>query len=290
MGAVAAFVSSRTSWEDDGSEAGTISTRLVRGDLAPLPFDALQYYADLIGSATATYQTQGVWSNPDGSGTGVNVSVPAGLTQGVRIWLPFYGRGFGVRWRRDTATTAAISVAVNGQAVQVATGYLPLLTAEGLTTQFADAEARAVTHDHLANDGPHVAEIVVVSDPSATQTITLYGVLVDARAGNRTLPRLAQVQTASTLTTGAVEIPTGRGTSLAMRGIRKVLYANTSAGAVTVTVKNSTSVLKAFYLAASGTAGDCAEFDPGESVAASANFTHQASAGSAVTATVIGVY
>lgn len=276
-------------WYDDGSESGALRTREVRGDLVPIPFDPLQYYAELVGTATAAFQTTGVYSNPDGSATGINVSVPAGLTQGARLWVPFYGQAFGVRWRRDNSATDYISVTVDGVPVAVNTGTLPLLEAEGLTTQITDAEARAVTHEHL-DPGVHVAEIAVVSDPSTTQSVTLYGLLLDSRAGYRPLPRVGQVQTASTLTTSAVEIPVGRGTALAMRAIRKVLYVNTSAAAVTVTVKNSTNTLKVLYLAATGNAGDCGEFDPGSAIAASAAFTHQASANTAVTATVIGEY
>jgi len=274
-------------WRDDGSESGLIRTEHVRGNLVPIPFDALQYYAELSGGATATSAPTGVYSNPDGSGTGVNVSIPSGADAGVRLWMPFYGRGFGVRWRRDSGLTATnLSVVVDGEAVGVDTGNLPHLVAEAITTQITDAEARAITHPLLPNDGPHVAEIHVIRDPSATATITLYGFLLDERAGYRPLPRVAQMLTTTVLTAAAVEIPVGRGTALAMRAIRKVIYTNITAGPVTVTVKNGANTVWARSIPANETI----EFDPGTAIAASSAFTHQASAATSVNATVIGEY
>lgn len=276
-------------WEDDGSDSGVVRTRLLRGDLVEVPFRSLQFYAELAGGATATYQSTGVYSNPDGSGTGINVSVPPGVATGagVRLWLPFSGRAFGVRWRRDRASMAAFSVAVDGQAVPVASGLIPRLVAEGLTTQITDAQARAVTHDALPDDGPHLAELAFVSDPGATSTVTVYGVLLDSRVGYRQLPRVGQVVSTTVLTASAVEIPANRGNVLTFRSLRKVIYANTTAGAITVTVKNGANTIWAKSIAAN----DTAELDfGGAGLAPSAAYTHQASAAASVNATVIGEY
>ena len=272
-------------WDDDGTESGAMRVRVVRGDVVPIPFDSGNYYAEIIGSATAAQQTTGVYTNPDGSGSSINVSVPAGLTQGMRIWVPFYGRAFGIRWRRDTATCPNISVIVDGQAVMVATGYSDRLTIEGLTTQMStDAEARAMTHDHLAG-GAHMAEIVIASDPSLTTTITLYGYLGDERAGYRQLPRLGHLFTTVAVPTTSTEIATGRATSLNMRSVRSVVYTNTSGAAVIVTVYNNTTVLWAKSIAA----GDSAVLDFGSPISATANLKHMAGA-AGVNYSVIGEY
>lgn len=274
---------------EDGSPGGAVRAVLTHGDAVEVPFRTLEYYAEVNGGAGATFQTTGLYSNPDGSGTGLSVTVPTDVTvgAGVRIWLPFYGRIFGVRWRRDAATTASgISVVVDGVAVAVTpVGLLPGLTDEGITTQISDTRARAITHRNLLDDGPHVAEITIGSVPSAVSTIMLYGYIADGRAGYQPLPRVAQVVSTTTLTASDVEIPANRSTALAFRAIRRVLYTNITAGPITVTVKNGASIM----WQASIPANNSATFDPG-GVAASAAFTHAASAAASVTATVIGEY
>lgn len=272
---------------EDGSPTGAVRSILTRGNAVEVPFRALEYYADLAGGATAAFQTTGVYSNPDGSATGINISVPAAADAGVRLWVPFYGRLFGIRWRRDTGATASgITVTVDGVSTVVQpVVQLDHLTAEGITTQLTDAKARAITHDNLTHDGPHVAEIVVAANPTGNATVTLFGYLADTRAGYTPLPRLGHVVSTTTLTTSAVEIPMNRGNILAFRGLRKVIYTNTTATAATVTVRNGAATMWSAEIPANGTA----TFDPG-GVGASAAFTHLASTASAINATVIGEY
>lgn len=274
---------------EDGSPGGAIRAVLTHGDAIDVPFRSLEYYAELTGGATAAYQTTGVYSNPDGSGTGLNISIPTDVTvgAGARIWLPFYGRIFGIRWRRDVGATATgISVTVDGVSVAVTpVAALTQLTDEGITTQITDTRARAITHRNLLDDGPHVAEIAIASVASVAATVTLYGYIADQRAGYQQLPRIAQVVSTTTLTAADVEIPVNRGNVLAFRAIKRVIYTNTTTGTITVTVKNGANIMWQAAIPATSSA----TFDPG-GVAASAAFTHAASAATSVNATVIGEY
>lgn len=224
------------------------------------------------GSANGSYSQALVGSNPDGSDSGVSISMPAIALasppfNSIRIFVPFYGTTFGIRWRLDAGVTnlTNITVVVDGEAVGVDTtwppGPYPTLSGFNIVVN----EAMAITHRGLASTGLHMAEICI-SGPNtgANAALVLHGFLADRAAGYTELPRLSAMPTApSTLTTALVEIDTSRtNVQQAARAIRKVYYINTGA-AVTVDIAYNSVSFKRLYLSATGTAGDSAEWDPG---------------------------
>lgn len=227
------------------------------------------------GSANASFSSALVGSNPDGSDTGVSVNMPVIAIgsppfNSCRLFVPFYGSTFGVRWRADSGivNVTNIDVVVDGDAVGVDCTWPPgpYPTLSGFN--IASNEAMAITHRDLATTGLHMAEIIINGPTTgATAVIVLHGILVDAAAGYVQLPRLSAIPSAVALTTTAVEIDTSRtNAQQAARGIRKVYYINTTAAPITVDIQFNTVSFKRIILAATGTAGDSAEWDPGMTV------------------------
>lgn len=250
------------------------------------------------GSANGSYSAALVGSNPDGSNSGFSISMPAIAVgsppfNSIRIFVPFYGSTFGVRWRADAGVTATnFTVVVDGEAVGVDCTWPPgpYPTLSGFN--IAANEAQAITHRNLPTTGLHMAEICVNGPNTGANTVIVFhGIIVDDSEGYRELPRLNALGTGAVLTTALVEIDTSRtNAQQAARGIRKVYYINTSAGPITVDIAYNTVSFKRFYLTAAGATGDCAEWDPGAAVGtlvASGGVSllkHKASAAASVTA------
>jgi hypothetical protein len=223
------------------------------------------------GTGNASFSSALVGSNPDGSDTGISVNMPAIAIgsppfNSCRIFVPFYGSTFGIRWRADSGVTATnIDVVVDGEAVGVDCTWPPgpYPTLSGFNV--ASNEAIAITHRNLPTTGLHMAEIIVNGPTSGGNTIVvLHGILVDRYAGYTELPRLTAIATAVALTTTAVEVDTSRTNAQQIaRGIRRVYYINTSASPVIVDLQYNGVSFKRLYLAATGTAGDSQEWDPG---------------------------
>lgn len=269
-------------WLDDGSEGGAIRTREAHGPLVMVPLKTLHYYAQITGSAAATRNTSTMTSNPDGTGTNIQMQVVSGTGNSVRIWFPFTGSAFGVYFLRAT-TTPDFTVVVDGEAREVK-GYYDVLVTEGITQIVGSAQV--VTHDNLS-DGEHVAEIILTGDASATKTLVFFGVLLDSNAGYQAPPRLLHNPRIVALTTADVAIPFAPPTSAerTLLGIRKVFYYNSTAEAVTVTIKYLADVIWKKEVPANSTV----EFDPG-GVTAINNGWYQSASATGVTATIIGGY
>lgn len=272
-------------WFDSGHESGAVHVSDATGEAARVPFRAGQYYASVTGGAATVANSALLIENPDGTGSSLTVTVPAGLGPGARLWYPFGGSLFGVRWQAADGTPD-FSVSVDGEAVLVE-GRDARVTAEGITTQLLDTAAQAITHRHLDPTERHLAELTFVSDASASRSWTLFGVLLDRRAGYQEPIRRLHNIPPVTLTTSQVAIGVqGANAQRVLSGVRKVVYYNGTAGAVDVTIQyNGTAVWKK-----SLAAGEVVEFDFGGVTAVNALWTHAASAGSSITATVIGGY
>lgn len=280
-------------WEDDRSEGGHVRAKITRGDLVRLPFRSTSFRAETVGSATATYQV-GLTGNRDGSGNGINCVTAATLDNGVRIWVPFTGRIFGVRWRRGGSTaTPPFTVSIDGEAFtppHYADDYLTSMELGGSSVQ--DDEATWIVADDLPS-GHHLAEIVLTTNGAGVLTLVLYGIVVDGWAGYKEPAPVTIIGTGSpvTITDSFVEIPAGRASANQIRGISKILYYNTHTSAVTVQVRYSTTVIWEVVLAAAGAAGASAtlDFNPPLSPSLATGYTHKADVTGKVNATVFGI-
>lgn len=283
---------------------------MLAPELVRVPFNPGNMGISTTGAgagANGSYSQALVGSNPDGSDSGVSISMPAIALasppfNSIRVFVPFYGTTFGIRWRLDAGVTnlANITVVVDGEAVGVDTtwppGPYPTLSGFNIVAN----EAMAITHRGLASTGLHMAEICV-SGPNtgANAALILHGFLADRAAGYTELPRLSAMPTAGVLLTQTlVEIDSSRtNVQQAARAIRKVYYINASAAPVTVDIAYNSVVFKRIYLGATGISptaatptGDTAEWDPGASLAigvasgGAALLRHKCSALTAVTA------
>lgn len=267
-------------WQDDGSEAGVLRTQINRGDLVPVPFSTpTSYWLEQVGAGFATYTSGSLPENLDGTATGLKLSVAHGLNNGVRVWYPFRGRVFGLRWLAKSSQTAGTSVTVDGVSVSLGDPIPQALVAEGMTTQLG-TELGAVLFDDLP-PGPHLAEIVMTSDPVVDRALQLHGLLLDARAGYRAPTQGVAVLDSAACPTSATRIASGLNERAS--AVRKVIYLNTGASPATVTVLYSAAPI---WMAAIQP-NETATFDPGGLLSVTTQHTHQASA-AGVTATVLG--
>lgn len=258
------------------------NSKLVTGEYVKIPFRNGYYYADNVGG-TASFQSQGIYDNEDGSDTGINISVPQGLNYGVRIRVPFYGTVFGVRFRHG-ATYTNFGVSIDGVAYGAVSTQHTYLDNEaaGLT----DGESLVMIDTDLP-DGLHYADIVLTSQSSTTSSLLLFGIIVEKRAGYEAKPRQQYIGSTIALTTSQTAVPltSSGGSTTAIRGIRQIIYTNTGASSITVTIQNSGTVMWQKSISS----GDTAIFDFGASTAIAGSITHAASV-AGINATVIGGY
>jgi hypothetical protein len=274
--------------QDDGSAEGVQKSKLIRGDLAKLPFINGRFTVDNIsGSATANHFAAAGQGNPDGSGGVLVVTAPN--NSGIRVIQTFHGTVFGLRWVRGTSDFA---VTIDGMAYRVVSklNEPESTTAVGLVQY----ENLTVIADDLP-DGPHVAELVFVNATGSSITWNLYGYLVEQRAGHGGTPRVAGVINATTVPATDTAVIDN-----SLRSIRKIKYYNTDTVARKVTIKQNNKIIGVVYLAAAGTApagtanGDSGEYDFGEFTAlattasGTGQFSHAADAATVVNFMPIG--
>lgn len=270
---------------EDGSPEGAVRSVASNGHGVWVGIRNSRYIIENSGS-TASYVSAFLNDNPDGTGQGINISVPNTSGSGVRIWVPFAGRMFGVRWRRQGSTTPVFTVVVDGVPVQVS-GRPDRLVDEGLTVSGLVEQGIAITHDNLDPAIPHYAEIIVTADVGGSaRPIVLFGWVLDALAGYQSPPRSHYLIGPTACPTSMTAIPSNAGgADSATLGFARLTYYNSSGGALDVTVEYNTVTFWKKSIAA----GNTEVFDAGGLLAYNTLFRHMAS-GSGITFTVIGGY
>lgn len=209
------------------------------------------------GSVTTNYGN--IAENEDKSNTGINISVAAGVNNGVFLHYPFTGSLFGVRWRSSTGS-ADFSVTVDeGDSVfvQAADPYL-LLEQRTLSTQ----PRHLITHRDLDPTVVHRARIHVPSPATSTWSVVIHGVVLDTFGANAPATPMAAPMLSGTLTNAGVSLGTVQSSGLSM-GLYCIHYFNTDSSARIVTLRwGGSLIFKKIYLAISGTTGDSATFFP----------------------------
>jgi len=268
----------------------------ARPDLVKVPFRQNHYLLAATGSAAASFQYNTAPENGDASNSGIQITVPAGINQGMILKFWFYGTTVGLRWYPQyNNQDVDFGVLIDGMSFDVLESdreaYAPMI-AENQYWAFNNSERLEILAQDLP-DGKHQCELHFPSNLAAGAGNTvwfLWGFLAERRAGYVDFPRiLDSPSTAHVLTTGAAQVPNIYSNNANIfRWFRKIIYTNTSGSAVTVTVANGTGTIWQTVLAASGSAGCSDAFDPGDRFAADTALTHKASAGSAVNATIYG--
>jgi hypothetical protein len=277
-----------TGWFDDGSEGGAVRAAITRGDLVMMPFRGGHF---AVPNGGVTYYGGGFLDNEDGSGSRAILSVAHGTGgSGANIIQPFYGSVFGLRWLRDSTAPTCFSVIIDGMSYLVA-GQDPRWVGDGLTV--ADTHSLVVIAKDLPEvpgGGPHWADISVTQDSNLDRSLTLFGYLVERRAGYaKPAPRI-HLNASGTLTTNPTAICDiggyGQYGIYSTPAIRGIIYSNISLASATVTIKQGSNALATCTIAA----GSTWTFDPLGPFALNATYTHQASAASSLTYMVLGAY
>jgi hypothetical protein len=229
------------------ADTDTLRMKLVRGDLVPRPFEGGGFISTDSVGATANINAAIV--NKDGSGTAIVFSVPAG-TNGARVQVPFFGRAFGLTFRRSqgqgSQIPAEFSVRIDGVAYAVST----TITRVSLFSQvLEDSNCKVLITDDLP-EGEHVAEITLVAPSSGTDQLYLESYLVERRAGYTPVipsdvlltPSTAQVPTVAAAIYDTMVSANPSGTFGIGRRVSKVRWQNNTGGAVTDLVVTYNSV------------------------------------------------
>lgn len=271
---------------EDGSESGVVRTKDTHVPLIPYPFKEYTFGQQIGASSSATYQSSAYFSNPDGSNSSIRVSLGAAAGAGLQIFYPFYGRAFGVRWSGDESNTMpGFTVTVDGTPVYVDSTYPQDLSINGFSaTAIKVIEAQQITHENLDPNRLHLATLDFAGGAAGARAITIFGLLLDRDAGYVPVPRMLGYTT-STLTTSQAEVQRFRTALGTQRGIRSIIYTNTSESPVTVTIMIDSKKVWVKAIPA----GDTEVFDPGGPIAGTALMTHAASAAASINATVMGV-
>lgn len=275
---------------DDGSFDGAIRAKLVSSDLVRVPWREGAFGTEIFGAAGQSFVRSSQPENSDGTFQYLSITAPATTPPtvcGVRVWYAFYGRVFGVRFRRNSLTSNLdFQAAIDGMPYNVRAND-NVLIAESMAP--ATVEGQQIVVDDLA-DGLHHAELIFNADPVLARQNYILGFLLERRAGYRDAT-VGTMPVTGTLTTTQTGVSMGAGASNNIRAIRSILYTNVTASPVTVTVQWNSVTIWQTQLAASGAAGSSATFDPGSFLASHGTATtlsHLASANSAVQFAVIG--
>jgi len=206
--------------------------------LIAIPFTRNAYKIDTGGAGSSgSIQDGNTTWNTDGSMSAMYLSADSGGF--AEVTFAFYGTKFGVRFRYD-AKPFGVKVD-GGKVVPVYTNrrrdgeqYLNIEAKNSGNNH----EVRVVTHPELS-DGIHFARIQV----SKGNSVMLAGYLVSDRAGYRAPTRVCITSDPITVSNGSLAsispVCALMGSSAYFRYVTKMIYTNTTAGALTLTVANA---------------------------------------------------
>lgn len=224
---------------DNASEQGIVSTEVLGGRLVPVQATTMNTLVEVNAGGTFAFQS-GLAYNTDGSTTALSCTPGSSLGAYVSLWIPFWGRSFGVRVRQNAQP---FSVSVDGGPVHRVRDLEQYVVKEG--RQVTDShEVAVVTHTDIAPrknaDGTlpidsefHTAKVMFSANAAAS---LLFGYLLDEKY-YRQGPSIHMPSASAAVPTGSLGAiaPTLSGITIPARQISKILYFNTTAGALTLT-------------------------------------------------------
>lgn len=248
-------------------------------------------YASIQNGTSAVNRVDGsAVYNPNGSCRAYNItavgstSLASGAVQSVRI----HGRTVGVRYRRTaTGVPPIFDLVIDG--VSYRCDDVSNFTAGSSAAQNSDTSYYGEFIVRDLDDRQHDVSLVVPDSrvTGTNYTLVVLDFLAEKASGYPELPRVGTTTTPAAVPTSAGDIgyATGFSANLLFRGVRKVVYLNTTGADITVTVQRDTAAVAAISVPANRSA----EFDFGIPVAfdATTKFKHLASA-TGVNYTVIG--
>lgn len=255
----------------------TSDSRFKVDDLVKVPFREGYF---VVETGSMSFKDGGYHSNEDGSDTAILVTVPAGINNGARMRFPFYGRKFGVRWQRDNSQ-CDFTVMIDGVAYSVS-GTDSFYVNESVS--LTDGEALIVIEDSLP-DGIHYADIQVSAPTTGTNSLTLFGFLAERRAGYESRPRANSINGPFSTPTTSTGIARGNA-PLKLKTIRKIIYTNTTASPITISITYNGTVI----WSKSVLANDTLEWDCGANTTIPSSLLNHLASAVGLNYTLIGGY
>lgn len=225
---------------DNGSEHGVVSVEQIGGRLVPVPATSMNSAVLVNAGATGTFQV-GFAYNTDGSNSGINCVPGSSLGAYVAIVINFWGRTFGVRVRQNAQP---FTVSIDGGLAHRVRDLESYVVKEGWQTTDSH-EVAVVTHTDIAPrknaDGTlpvdaefHTAKVMFSANAASSLFL---GYLLDEKYYQKGAS-VALPSASAAVPTGALTSigPVLNGLGIPMRWISKVMYFNTTAGALTVTL------------------------------------------------------
>jgi hypothetical protein len=295
------FDPSITGVYDDGTPEGVVKTRPNRaGELVKIPLRT-GAYAKITNGGSVISLDGGYWYNEDGSNTIINLAPQAysatSGNNGVGVKFNFFGPVFGIRWLRNASTPAPCCV-VDGIAYGFPQGA-GALKFDNLSGSGTDQECCWIVADDLPTTRPdgsalaHTATIYLPSQQSGQNFIYFFGLLVSRHAGYSEKPRMSGMTYSGAVPTSSTAIKRMNvAGDQQPRGVRTILYANTTASPVTVTVTVNLAQgigSQTTVWTKSVPANDTVTLDLSAATAIESTLSHSASA-SGVNYTVIGAH
>jgi hypothetical protein len=298
---------------DDGTPEGIQKIHIASSELIKIPFRDGYYAVEYSGPGEAwKLQTAGQFAigNSDGSNTCLFIQAPVANTQsggsgGVRVWVKFSGRRFGLRWCgiQAAAYDLPIGVWIDGVSYEARYHVDPVWATELPAGIPAYNEHSWLCPDLLA-DTTHIARIYFpLTNQSGSIQHYIYGMIVERRPGfqDPVTPRTAVPVAAGVLTNAMAAIPiTGslNQNPLFARYVRRIDYCNVDSAGHTVSLQVNGLVIWQAVLGAAGTATASSSWPPvptadmginGGTDATYASYVqHKADAGSVVNYAVWG--
>ncbi|MCX6216504.1 hypothetical protein [Spirosoma sp.] len=232
--------------QDDGTAEGVIRAKIVSGELVKVPAWFLDW------NDTTKINTLLQTDNNDGTGSGYNLSVVAGLPGIASISTIIYGRVIGIRYRRPNSAVPDFTVVIDGVPYAVKPNVIaPRASNIG---NMLDRETLVIIAQDLS-DTAHTVELVLHADALASRSVVIYGFLAERRAGYQERMHNDYIITQGTLTIAAVAFPTADpANSRPHQGVKKVWYYNkNTTTARKVTLQYAGSTIRVIDVPAAGT-------------------------------------
>lgn len=225
-----------TGWRNDGSEDGIQRVEVASGNLVPIPFRQNNCNISVAGTVMGVLNASNL-TNFDGTATGIYCTVPAaaGLGGGMRIVFFFNGPVLALRYSEISGYAIPdMSLNVDGVNYAIPASQSRDPIANTLFT-YTPAEIQESLISRDLGDGPHFAELFVNQNKTVAGRVYLHGFMASEAHGYvRATPgvKFGPNQIAVALTYAGIQ----SGNS-SLTAVRKLLFQNTTAAAITVNIR-----------------------------------------------------
>lgn len=268
--------------DEFGFQTGTPDNPLsISGGVVKVAASQWNTFVDL-GTGSGGSPQRGLVYNDDGTGGGIYCTPT--VNGFVALWVPFYGRVFGIRVAYGAP---ALSVSIDGGAAIRVNDLDTYVVKENRVSGASNHAVHVITHTDLEDGVKHYARVEIAPSASAT---TFFGYLLDSKYYQNETPGVFQAKPLAVpleaASTGATFTPYSAlmSASYGFVKISKLVYANPTAGALELYWYDGTTKVLTKTIAAKDTWSE--SFNP---PLTASSITHAAS-GSGMYVTAFGGY